>query len=91
MFPDSCRRANFYAVGAYRLRCVNAPGLPEIEQTLNQHGVVYLLVDNAPLIGVDVATLPAQAQQIAAFPRPGESLEDASVVLWRLSASGAVR
>ncbi len=91
MFPDSCRRANFYATEAHRLRCVNAPGLPEIEQALNEHGVVYVLVDNAPLIGVDAAALPVQAQQIAAFPRPGESLEDASVMLWRLSASDVGR
>ena len=83
MFPDSCRRANFYAEPGFRLTCVAAPGLPEIEQALAA-GVVYVLVDNAPLIGVDVSALGVDAEALAVYPRPGESHESASVVLWRL-------
>jgi hypothetical protein len=33
---------------------------------------------------VDVAALDADATRVAAYPRPGESAADASVVLWRV-------
>lgn len=85
MFPDSCRRANFYAVDKVTMRCVAAPGVPEIEEALKDFGAVYVLVDDAPNIGVDVTTLIAQATKIGFYPRPGESDEDASVVLWLLT------
>jgi 4-amino-4-deoxy-L-arabinose transferase-like glycosyltransferase len=85
LFPDSCRRANFYAQPGFALVCVNAPGLPEITQALGESGVVYVLVDNAPLIGLDVTLVDALAQQVAVFPRPAEDAASASVVLWRLS------
>ncbi len=84
MFPDSCRRANFYAVNGLTMVCTDAPGIPQIEQALNEHGAVYVLADDAPNIGVDVTTLDAQATRLAAYPRPGETDETASVVLWRL-------
>jgi 4-amino-4-deoxy-L-arabinose transferase-like glycosyltransferase len=87
MFPDSCRRANLYAVSGHVLTCVNAPGLPEIEAALATQGEVYVLAESTPLIGVDVRTLDALATQIAAYPRPGESADDASVVLWHLTRS----
>lgn len=85
MFPDSCRRANLYAVSGHELVCVNAPGLPEIEAALATHGEVYILADSTPLIGVDVEQIPADARQVAAYPRPSETPEDASVVLWHLT------
>ncbi len=84
MFPDSCRRANFYAADGFALTCVSTPGLAEIEQALESDGVVYVLVDNAPLIGVDVSTLAVDATPLGVYPRPGETTESASVVLWRL-------
>ncbi|MBZ0293191.1 MAG: hypothetical protein K8L99_11555, partial [Anaerolineae bacterium] len=86
MFPDSCRRANFYAQAEFELTCVTAPGTAEIEQALADAGVVYVLVDSAPLIGVDVGTLAAQAELVAAYPRPGEDAVSASVNLWRLES-----
>lgn len=82
MFPDSCRRANFYAQPGYELTCVNAPGMVEIEQALADNGAVYVLVDNAPLIGVDIGIVDAQSFLVGAYPRPGEEI--ASVTLWRL-------
>jgi hypothetical protein len=49
--------------------------------------MVYVLTDNAPLIGLDVMTLGAQAEKVTAYPRPGETAETASVVLWRVRAT----
>jgi hypothetical protein len=83
MFPDGCRRANYYAT-SIRLLCVDAPGLPEIESALATYGAVYVLTDEAPSIGVDVATVDASAVHIAAYPRPDEDETTASVVLWLL-------
>jgi Dolichyl-phosphate-mannose-protein mannosyltransferase len=83
MFQDSCLRANFYAV-TLKMICANAPGLPQINEALSKYGAVYVLVDYAPLIGVDVQTLDAVATKIAVYPRPGETEANASVVLWRL-------
>jgi hypothetical protein len=82
MFPDSCKRANFYAVDGLKMRCVDAPGLPQIESALTSSGAVYILADDAPRIGIDVTTLPGKATRIAAYPRPGEDADHASVVLW---------
>jgi hypothetical protein len=85
MFPDSCHRANFYVRNGRELTCTQVPGRTEIEAVLSAYGEVYVLTDNAPSIGIDVATLDSQAQQIAAYARPGET--EASVVLWRLRRS----
>ncbi len=87
MFPDSCHRANFYAMDGRKMQCVAAPGRAEVEQALDTFGAVYVLVDNAPLIGLDVTILDAQVEKIAAYPRPGETIETASVVLWLVSAT----
>ncbi|MBC6934986.1 MAG: hypothetical protein DWB42_04025 [Chloroflexi bacterium] len=84
VFPDSCRRANFYAASAHKLTCADAPGLPQIEAALNERGAVYTLVDGAPLISVAVNTLDARAALIAVYPRPGENEANASVALWLL-------
>jgi len=93
MFADSCKRANFYAVDGLTLRCVGAPGAADINAALSDYGAVYVLADTAPLIGIDVTTLPVTATRVAAYPRPGETDETASVVLWLLqnpeSASAA--
>jgi 4-amino-4-deoxy-L-arabinose transferase-like glycosyltransferase len=84
MFPDGCKRANFYAVDNLHMICTEAPGLPRIEAALQELGAVYVLTDSAPLIGVDVQSLDVQATQIAVYPRPGEADANASVVLWLL-------
>ncbi|MBI1282015.1 MAG: cellulase family glycosylhydrolase [Anaerolineaceae bacterium] len=84
MFADSCKRANFYAVGDLTLICVGAPGVADIEAALTNQQAVYVLADTAPLIGVDVTALKVKATRIAAYPRPGETQENASVVLWLL-------
>ncbi|NDJ61124.1 MAG: glycosyltransferase family 39 protein [Chloroflexi bacterium] len=89
MFPDGCRRANFYAEHSLRLTCTDAPGLPQIEAALADHGAVYVLVDTAPHIGADVPqtapSLAATAVQIGVYPRPGEDAATASVTLWLLT------
>jgi hypothetical protein len=84
MFPDSCHRANFYATPGFALMCTEAPGRTEIEAALANGEPVYVLADNAPNIGIDVVVLEANAERVAAFPRPGETEANASVVLWRL-------
>ncbi len=84
MFPDSCKRANFYALDGLVMRCPPAPGRVEIEAALADSGAVYVLVDTPPVIGLDVTTLDARATRIAAYPRPGETDDTATVVLWLL-------
>lgn len=85
LFGDSCRRANFYAVDGRRMDCPDAPGVPEIEAALDAHGSVYVLVESESIIGADVRQIEnADAVEIARYPRPGETFETASVVLWRL-------
>jgi hypothetical protein len=98
MFPDSCRRANFYAAPGFDMTCTGAPGVDAITAALAEHGTVYVLVEAAGVIGVDVDTLDGViATRIAGYPRPGEcELPDdplrpdhpnaSSVVLWRLEA-----
>lgn len=83
MFPDSCRRANFYAPEGYALRCVTAPGLDALLAALAESETVYVLVERAP-VGLDPSTLEVPATQVAAYPRPGETAEEASVTLWRV-------
>jgi hypothetical protein len=85
MFPASCRRANFYAMDGFTLSCGDAPGRDRIEQLLDIDGVVYVLVDRHPLIGIDVDTLNITAEQLAAYPRPGETDDTATIVLFSLS------
>ncbi len=84
MFADSCKRANFYAVDGLTLRCVGAPGVADIRAALTDYGAVYVLADNTPIIGADISALPAAATRLAAYPRPGETPDTASVVLWLL-------
>ncbi len=91
MFADSCKRANFYAIGGLTLNCVGAPGVADIEAALTNQLAVYVLADTAPLIGVDVIALKANATRIAAYPRPGETQDNASVVLWLLENPTASR
>jgi len=86
MFPDSCRRANFYATDDRVLECTDAPGVDRIEAALAERGAVYVLTETSPLIGVDVTTLDAHVTRIAGYPRPGETEANAAVVLWRLDA-----
>jgi len=85
MFPDSCRRANFYVPAGFGVMlCTDAPGLPKIEEALDQFGAVYVLVENGGLIGVDVDLLDVQATLLGSYPRPGESETSASIRLWLL-------
>lgn len=88
MFPDGCRRANFYAPAGRELICADAPGLAAIERALSERGMVYVLTDTAPLIGLDVMAAAAQLNAVttraAVYPRPGESETNSSVVLWLL-------
>lgn len=90
MFPDSCRRANFYAQNERELTCTGAPGTDLIRATLAERGVVYVLTDTSPLIGADINALAAgwnvATERIGAFPRPGEDEQTAAVVLWRLNS-----
>ncbi|MBL8165048.1 MAG: glycosyltransferase family 39 protein, partial [Anaerolineae bacterium] len=93
MFPDSCRRANFYAASGLRMFCTDAPGMSAIDAALESQGAAYVLTDNAPNIGLDVTTLDARVTRIAAYPRPGEAADAASVLLWlveRGDVAGAV-
>jgi hypothetical protein len=83
MFPDSCRRANFYQEDSFALRCTTAPGANEITEALAAYGQVYVLVEKPP-VGIDIQRIPAKAERLAAYPRPGETEQTASVVLWRL-------
>lgn len=89
MFPDSCRRANFYAQDGRLMECTDAPGRDRIEAALAEGGAVYVLVETAPIIGLDVQTVDADATRISGYPRPGETEANAAVVLWRLVARDA--
>jgi hypothetical protein len=82
MYPDSCRRANFHAPSDMQMVCGDAPMRAAIEQALAIHGAVYVLVEQAGAIGIDVTTLDARATRLAAYPRAGETADTASVVLW---------
>lgn len=80
MYPDSCRRANFYAQGDKRLLCGDAPMLGAIEAALAEDGAAYVLVERG--IGVDVETLDATATRLAFFNRANETPGMASIELW---------
>jgi hypothetical protein len=84
MFPDSCKRANFYDTVGYDMTCPTAPGLAEIRAALKQYGTVYVLAEKPPVgLRFDKADLPAT--RVIGYPRPGETESTASVVLWRVS------
>ena len=87
MFPDSCKRANFYAAPGYVMTCPPAPGTDAIQAALAEGGgEVYVLREAAPvgLSDDDLAAL-GRTQRLAAYPRPGETADSASVTLWRLT------
>lgn len=90
MFPDSCRRANFYVRGDLSMICTDAPGIDRMTALLAEHAVIYVLTDTPPIIGADMAAtaeqLRARLRPVAAYPRPGETVANASVVLWRLES-----
>jgi hypothetical protein len=86
MFPDSCRRANFHAQQHRTLICGDAPGLERAQALLSQHGRLYILSDTPGLIGGDVtAWRLGETRLLSRFPRPGESAETASVVLFSIN------
>ena len=84
MVRDSCRRANYYAPPGRALICADRLGADAINAALAAGGAVYVLADRPPFNGVDVAALDAETTRVAAYPRPGESAADASIVLWRV-------
>jgi hypothetical protein len=88
MFPDGCRRANFYAVNDMMMICTDAPGITEIERVLDERGVVYVLTDSSPSIGANMFAvqmqLDAEVTLVESYPRPGEIRLAASVGLWRV-------
>ncbi len=90
MYPDGCRLANFYDVWHYDMHCTNAPGLDTIRSivaSLPTNGVMYILAESQP-IGLDpawmTALLSVEVTRVAGYPRPGETPDTASVVLWKL-------
>ncbi|MFN8528963.1 MAG: glycosyltransferase family 39 protein [Anaerolineae bacterium] len=89
MFPDSCRRANLYTLDRVLLRCTDAPGTSEIEAALNTTGSAYVLTESPGLIGLrfpdEAAVFNSTAEEIAAYPRPGETTDTASIQLWLLT------
>jgi hypothetical protein len=89
MFPDSCRRANFYADSTHQMICTDAPGLVTIQSSLQSNGAAYILVEAAGVIGLDfmqaAETNGWAVDFIASYPRPHETLENAAVILWRIS------
>ncbi len=86
MTADSCRRANFYAVGGLELECVDAPGLVQIKQALDDHAEVYVLVEDVTgaHFPLDADPLNADAELIATYPRPG--VDGQPVTLWKLTS-----
>lgn len=86
MFPDGCRRANFYAVDGREMICADAPGIPQIQAALEEYGAAYVLVDTPPHVGADMEAVQfgAAVTRVKAYPRPGESEATATVVLWRV-------
>ncbi|GAB4549299.1 MAG: hypothetical protein OHK0023_13530 [Anaerolineae bacterium] len=74
MFPDSCRRANFYASNHRQLMCINAAESEQhLQSALEEYSLAYVLAEPPP-IGLDVATvsqhLNAEATLLQTFPRP---------------------
>jgi hypothetical protein len=85
MFPDSCRRANFYAVGTLRLRCDDAPGLDLIEAALVEQGAVYVLIEQGGQIGLAEVDFPSGTHTLVGeYARPGDAAAAPSLRLWLL-------
>jgi 4-amino-4-deoxy-L-arabinose transferase-like glycosyltransferase len=85
MFPDSCKRANFYDTHGYDMACPTAPGLSDIRAALKKYGTVYVLAEKPPIgLRFDKTDLPAT--RLIGYPRPGETEETASVALWRVGS-----
>jgi hypothetical protein len=84
MTADSCRRANFYAVDQLEMECVEAPGLTQIGQALNDHAEVYVLVESVTgaHFPQDADPLKADVELVATYDRPG--VDGQPVMLWRL-------
>lgn len=84
MYPDGCRLANFYDTWGYKMRCSDLLTLDGLKAQIKDQQEVFVLVEALPG-GLHLKDAPGvQAEQIAAYPRPGESAESASVSLWRV-------
>ncbi|HVU12851.1 MAG TPA: hypothetical protein VHD90_16345, partial [Phototrophicaceae bacterium] len=83
MTADSCRRANFYAVNGVSMTCSDNFGLSEIKADLQAKGTVYVVDESVAGLHLSDASLNAQAQQIAVYPRPGT--DGQAVILWKLT------
>lgn len=68
LFPDSCRRANFHAVGRV-LQCADRGGATLLDQLLETHAEVCVVAEPPP-IGITMATYEPRARLIEQFPRP---------------------
>ncbi len=91
MFPDGCRRANFYDTHGYGMACPAAPGLEAVRAALAEGETVYVLAESPP-VGAGRAALEAlgaRLTRVAGYPRPGETEATASVTLWRLDRGQA--
>lgn len=89
MFPDSCRRANFYADAGYQMRCTDAPALRNMIAALEENETIYVLVEKGGMIGLDMQSAAQEnawiIEEIAPYPRPQETQANASLILWRVS------
>jgi len=81
MFPDSCRRANFYAVGR-QLLCADGGGRELLSAYLQARVSVCLLAEPPP-IGIGIDAYAERAHLRARFERPQNG---APIHLWCVAA-----
>jgi hypothetical protein len=84
MTADSCRRANFYAISVWKMRCPGELG-GDLPTALGDSCVVYVVVDEVTGMHFpqDAEPLGADAEQVAVYPRPGANSQP--VTLWKLT------
>jgi hypothetical protein len=88
MFPDGCRRANFYAQDGWALICSDAPGLERARALLAEYGRLYVLSDTPGIIGGNPSEWAlGETGIVSSFPRPGEAPANASVVLYAINVA----
>jgi hypothetical protein len=66
------------------LICTDAPYVSSIEAALAAQGAVYVLVERPGELGMARDRIHAAITEIAVYPRPGETVESASLHLWLL-------
>jgi 4-amino-4-deoxy-L-arabinose transferase-like glycosyltransferase len=85
LFPDSCRRANFYAVGR-QLQCADRGGA-ELLTAYLQAQVGACLLAELPPIGIPMAAYAERAHLLARFERPQNG---APIHLWCVAAPSSL-